>query len=34
MEWYWWTLVFLIGSLSLGLLYAIFEEWLEDNDWI
>lgn len=34
MEIHWWILIFLLGSLSLGILYAAFEDWLEDNDWI
>ena len=34
MEWYWWVLIALLGTLMVGTFYAIFEEWLEENDWI
>lgn len=34
MEWYWWVLIALLGTLTAGTFYAIFEEWLEKNDWI
>lgn len=34
MEWYYWMLIALIATLTAGTFYAIFEEWLEKNDWI
>ena len=34
MEWYWFILIWLIGSMSLGLFVIVLEEWLEDKGWM
>jgi hypothetical protein len=34
MEWYYWMIIALLGSMALGIFYAEIEYWLEKNDWI
>lgn len=34
MEWYWWVLIWLVGSMTVGLGAIILEEWLEDKGWM